>query len=612
MKSTPSNLEHSLRAEIAELRACLDQTRQTEAALLKKQTGLEAALQKANDDLEQGVRERTAQLHFANNELLKREASLRVLGDNIPNGTIYQLLRTAGGKERFEYISAGLIDRFSVKLAQEDADNLFSRIHPEDASRIMAAREESIRNLTIFNVEGRIITSTGEIRWMHWRSTPRRLENGDTISDGIVTDITTLAQAITALKRANRALRVLKECNEVLSRANDETGMLHQICEIIVEESGANMAWFGMPEEEKKTVRPVASAKGTRRFLKETHITWDNTVRGRGPTGTAVRTGKVNICHDTMRDPRMAPWRSNLKKYNFTASIAVPLLSASRCIGVLSIYSPEADAFNAEEVELLQQLAKDLAFGLVALRTRAESERLQKELLVISEREKQLISQELHDGLCQNLAGTAMMANVLEKRLAAAGHPETASVKQICEMLNENVKETRNLSHGLHPVGPNGEGLMNALSHLARTVSNFFHIRCTFRCPEPVIITNEVISTHLLRIAQEAVNNARRHGEASAIVITLLNSPEGKKLSIRDNGVGMPKKAPKKTGLGIRIMHHRASQIGVTVEVRRGAKKGTEVVCTLPEKPRRKTPARKGTKKPKSRRVRCRPAPRAA
>lgn len=243
------------------------------------------------------------------------------------------------------------------------------------------------------------------------------------------------------------------------------------------------------------------------------------------------------------------------------------------------------DALQEAQAKLkahAEDLERIVAKRTAALREQtAERERLQKELLKISEREKQLISQELHDGLCQNLAGTAFMSSLLHQQMAAKKVPEAKAAKQICDLLNTSVNEARNLSHGLHPVGPEGEALMNSLSQLAGTVRNLFHIKCTFRCPEPVVIENGTVSTYLYRITQEAINNARKHGEADRLTISLRSSLKGLILKIRDNGIGIPK-IPKKSGMGLSIINRRASEIGATVSVRRGQKNGTVVTCTLP------------------------------
>ena len=241
----------------------------------------------------------------------------------------------------------------------------------------------------------------------------------------------------------------------------------------------------------------------------------------------------------------------------------------------------EAQAKLKAHAENLEKIVAERTAKL--LEQTAEHDKLQQEILRISEREKQIISQELHDGLCQNLAGTALMSRMLHNRLSARNDPDAKHAKEIYELLSIGVNEARNLSHGLHPVGPHGEGLMNALSQLAGTVRNLFHIDCTFDCPRRVSIENEMISTHLFRITQEAINNARKHGEADRVVIDLRRTREGVTLTIQDNGVGIPEKTPEKSGMGLRIMNNRASDIGATLTVCRAGKNGgTVVTCTLP------------------------------
>ena len=230
-----------------------------------------------------------------------------------------------------------------------------------------------------------------------------------------------------------------------------------------------------------------------------------------------------------------------------------------------------------------ENLETTVAERTAALRKRtAERERLQQELLRISEREKQLIAQELHDGLCQHFAGTAMMASLLQRRLAAQQNPEAECAKQVCELLNTGVHETRNLSHGLHPVKAGGDGLMEALSGLVQTVTNLFHVGCTFRHDNAVLVDDQTVATHLLRIAQEATNNAIKHGEARHVLLTLKSTKTGITLSIEDDGIGISRKLPVSSGMGMQSMKHRAEVIGAEFSIRRADKRGTVVSCTLP------------------------------
>ncbi|XHR28338.1 MAG: PAS domain S-box protein [Chthoniobacteraceae bacterium] len=215
-------------------------------------------------------------------------------------------------------------------------------------------------------------------------------------------------------------------------------------------------------------------------------------------------------------------------------------------------------------------------------KTEAALIRLQEELLKISEREKQLIAQELHDGLCQHLSGTAMMGSLLYRRLSEEGSPEAGNAKQIGDLLKIGVDEARNLAHGLHPVRAGSDGLEEALMQYAKTATNLFHIQCTFRYDKSVSVESQDVATHLFRITQEAVNNAMKHGQASRVFITLKNSGQGLILAIRDNGVGIPEDRPLSTGMGIQIMHHRAAAIDAEITIRRAGKRGTVVTCKLP------------------------------
>src|SRR5581483_1977901 len=106
-----------------------------------------------------------------------------------------------------------------------------------------------------------------------------------------------------------------------------------------------------------------------------------------------------------------------------------PLMWRSECLGALAIYSDQNAAFRREEAQLLQNLAADIAYGLATLRTRAEGERLQRELLEISEREQRRIAQDLHDGLCQQLIGASFLVAGMHRRMAERHDAEADAMK---------------------------------------------------------------------------------------------------------------------------------------------------------------------------------------
>jgi PAS domain S-box-containing protein len=211
-----------------------------------------------------------------------------------------------------------------------------------------------------------------------------------------------------AFRKSNRALKVLSQCNNALVHAGEESGLLHEICRIIVEAGEYRLAWVGFAEEgEEKAVRPVAQAGYESNYLEELNITWADTERGRGPTGTAIRTGTLCIAKDIVNDPYFSPWRKEALKRGYASSIALPLIGDDRGFGALNIYAAEPDAFDQEESRLLMELANNLSFGIVALRTRVGREKTEEELRR-SEARYRAIVEDQTELICRHLPDTTL------------------------------------------------------------------------------------------------------------------------------------------------------------------------------------------------------------
>ncbi|MGH6878976.1 MAG: ATP-binding protein [Rhizomicrobium sp.] len=212
----------------------------------------------------------------------------------------------------------------------------------------------------------------------------------------------------------------------------------------------------------------------------------------------------------------------------------------------------------------------------------AERERLQHLLLEASEQEQRRIGQDLHDGLGQHLAGTAIAGQVLREKLERRRLQEAADAKKVVELIEEGVSLTRRSAKGLHPVDLNAEGLMLALEEFAATTARLFDVNCRFVCDSPVLIHSATIAEHLFRIAQEATRNAIQHGSARNIVIELNTLEDGHELRIEDDGTGVPPEPPSTGGMGLRIMAHRARMIGASFQVTTPEGGGAEIMCRLP------------------------------
>lgn len=205
---------------------------------------------------------------------------------------------------------------------------------------------------------------------------------------------------------------------------------------------------------------------------------------------------------------------------------------------------------------------------------------LEREILTISEREQRRLGHDLHDDLCQQLAGIEFLSQSLAGELGAKAAAEAGQAKEIAQSVQHAMAQTRELARGLSPVGMEAEGLMEGLREMAARTSKVFRLDCTFRCAGAVLVPDHAVAIHLYRIAQEAVGNAVKHGKARHIEIDLAAAEDHLRLGISDDGIGIPRKLKKSQGMGLRIMRYRAGVIGGSLDVRRGLRGGTTVVCT--------------------------------
>lgn len=214
------------------------------------------------------------------------------------------------------------------------------------------------------------------------------------------------------------------------------------------------------------------------------------------------------------------------------------------------------------------------------------AQRLEKQIIQVSDHEQQRIGRDLHDGLCQFLAGIGYAATSLKTDLKEHSLDQLAvRAAEIESLLGESVKQARDLAHGLVPVQLGEAGLAAALQELADSSSRLLPVDCRFEFAGQNSPNNNGKATHLYRIAQEAINNATKHGRAKRIDIHLSSNLSVVSLSVADDGIGLPKTSNGLDGVGISIMRYRAHVMGgeFAIEPRRSG--GTIVSCVVPIQP---------------------------
>jgi PAS domain S-box-containing protein len=208
-----------------------------------------------------------------------------------------------------------------------------------------------------------------------------------------------------------------------------------------------------------------------------------------------------------------------------------------------------------------------------------ERRQLERELLEISNREQRRIGHDLHDGVCQQLAAINYLTDILGDQLLEKGVPESAEAERIGHLINEVNVQARSVARGLFPVRLEEHGLVLALEDLAATATRRHRITCRFICDVTPVKFNSDAELHLYYIVQEALANAVNHGKSTSVIVTLTCEGERMKLTVQDNGMGFAPTGKGPTGMGIRIMRHRAKVIGAALELESQPGHGTQITC---------------------------------
>jgi response regulator RpfG family c-di-GMP phosphodiesterase len=193
-------------------------------------------------------------------------------------------------------------------------------------------------------------------------------------------DIAARERAEQATRKLNRALATIHACNEAMIRSRDESQLLDQVCRVLIQFGGYRLAWVGYVQTDPdRSIAFAAHAGDGDAYLAGQELSWTDCEHGRGPSGAAVRSGKHAVCQDIAADPAFAPWRDEALRRGYASMIALPLTNREGSFGVLAIYSDQVNAFDKKEIELLIELAGDLAYGIGASRAVADRDRALEE-----------------------------------------------------------------------------------------------------------------------------------------------------------------------------------------------------------------------------------------
>lgn len=326
---------------------------------------------------------------------------------------------------------------------------LLNAVHPGDRDLVDQAYTDSVKNRAPYDIVHRLLMQDGRIKYVNERCETYYNDAGTaTLSVGTAQDITTRRLAELGMEKSNRALHALSACNGVLVRATDEAQLLNDVCHILVTIGGYRLAWVGFAvDDESKSVQVMARAGANVDYLDHIRVTWSDTPEGQGPTGTAIRTGEYQVAQDILHDPKFLPWREQASARGYASSISFPLFDNGNVFGAMNLYGREPNAFDADEIRLLQELAGDMAFGIRMLRLRVERDHLHDQ------------QQHNDETVKQALAGTIQaIAVTVEKRDPyTAGHQRRVANLSVAIALELGLAEDRitglRLGATIHDIG---------------------------------------------------------------------------------------------------------------------------------------------------------------
>ncbi|MEO8440530.1 MAG: PAS domain S-box protein [Spartobacteria bacterium] len=429
-------------------------------------------------------------------------------------------------------------------------------LHPDDRPRLEGTLERLLAGESTTIAYRVVRPNDGEVRWIRDTGFPIRNESGQ------ITRVAGVAQDVTGERAQMQELHATQErLHLLIEGARDYAMFLIGLDNRIIYWSAGAERIFGWTAEEA-----VGRYGGLIFTPEDAAIQREET-----ELEVASRDGFANDQRWHMRKDGTRVWidgimrrlddeNGNLRGFAKVARDATE--------------QRKVDEELRESRKELERRVRERTAELTAEITRRAQ--LEQEILLISEREKRRIGQDLHDSLCQELAAAAFF---LES--TAHANPEQAEVlSEAARIVNANVGLARDLARGLYPVELTSSGLANSLRELAY-LCNQRSIRCTFECPSPVRVRDAGVALNLYRIAQEAITNATKNGKAKNIVISLSREHGKLMLTIKDDGRGFSGDETSK-GMGIHIMKYRADVLGGTLEIESKAGRGTCVTCTIP------------------------------
>jgi two-component system, chemotaxis family, CheB/CheR fusion protein len=499
----------------------------------------------------------------AEERLRASEERLRTIADNVP-----QLIWTNEANGDATWFNKRWYEFSGLTEEESRGPGWQTIVHPDDAPASIERWQRAFAKGEVFDAEYRLRGKNGEYRWFLGRNVPLR-NNGTVLSwFGTATDINDFKQAQAKLAETEEKFRLLVE-----GTPDYAMFLLDPDNNITYWSAGAQRVFQWTAEE-------AIGQKGSMIFVPE------DLEKGEDQKEIAQ-----SMQHGSAPDRRWHLRKDGTRMWldGFMRRLDDPETGALRGFAKIAREATEqkmAEEKLREAYEELEQRVHHRTKELQVMNESLEQEmtrrqKLEREILEVTERERAAISQDLHDTLCQELTATAFLLKSRAKALARIDPQAGEALIEGAEMVNRNAGLARDLARGLHPLELGSGGLVSSLRELAARTNQT--VSCHCECPRSLRLPNENVAVNLYRIAQEAVTNAIKHAKPSKIVICVERVRDEIVLSVSDDGT--PRRKSRRGGLGLQMMQYRASVSGGTLKIESKKGKGTKVTCRVPAKP---------------------------
>ena len=496
---------------------------------------------------------------------------------------------------RYRFFNRQLCEWFDV-----DPESVQGRTAPESISqtayRAVLPPMEAVKSGEAMRYEVELPIRYGGIRQIDVTYTPVAQQDGKVDGYvGLIQDVTDRKKVKAQLQALNESLeqqvtarmRTLGVLQDIAIAANEAQSVEDAVVNTLSRLCVANgwvvgHAWFPVEEEGKVMLKSsgiwyVRSQphKAAAPFKEFQQITAETPIEVDHEIVSPISLREPVWLEDVQEFP---DWRrGNPNQYGLRSAMIFPVAIRGEILAVLELFADQTIHRDERIMEVVPAIGAQLAHVI-------ERKRLEHEIAEATSEQQRRLGRELHDSVSQEVSGISMIAESLRQNLEEQSSPHAPRMGELVKHLQNALDQIRRLSRGLLPVEVDADGLRPALEDLAENCRQMYSVKCEFHCSAPVSIESNDTATHLYRIAQEAAQNAVKHGHPKRIDITLSVEHGDTILKVSDDGGGFKAKKSGKRGSGHRIMQYRANLIGADLQVESRDGKGVVVTCRMRRK----------------------------